>query len=142
MTLSSATRTPGKQLEDELNSSYGPGNEYYEDFCMLTKKGLQENWACKIELDGPRYRRSKLSLPCLETRFLSVTTIYMEGEAPGPNEEYSGQHHIHPYGEINCVIPIDQGAELKGMHGWRGPGWTSPGALSCRPLSSNLFADS
>ncbi|CAI4212745.1 unnamed protein product [Parascedosporium putredinis] len=41
-------------------------------------------------------------------------------------EEYSGQYHAHPYGEINCVIQIDAGAELRGMQGWQGAGWTSP----------------
>jgi hypothetical protein len=40
--------------------------------------------------------------------------------------EYSGQFHIHPYGEINAVIPLDDTAELKGMVDWQGAGWTSP----------------
>jgi hypothetical protein len=37
------------------------------------------------------------------------------------------QYHVHPYGEINCVVQIDESAELKGMKGWQGAGWTSPG---------------
>jgi hypothetical protein len=37
-----------------------------------------------------------------------------------------GQYHGHPYGELNMVIPIDAGAELKGLQGWQGPGWTAP----------------
>ena len=40
---------------------------------------------------------------------------------------YSGQHHGHPYGEINCVIPIDATAQLQGMQDWKGAGWTAPG---------------
>jgi hypothetical protein len=54
-------------------------------------------------------------------------------EAQGkPNEsegEYRGQYHAHPYGEINCVILLDETskAQLKGMQGWQGAGWTSPG---------------
>jgi hypothetical protein len=43
-------------------------------------------------------------------------------------EEYFGQYHAHPYGEINCVVQLDSSAELKGMQGWQGAGWTSPGA--------------
>jgi hypothetical protein len=35
-------------------------------------------------------------------------------------EEFSGQYHSHPYGEINCVVQIDENAELKGMQGWQG----------------------
>jgi len=42
-------------------------------------------------------------------------------------EEYSGQYHAHPYGEINCVVQLENSAELKGMQGWQGAGWTSPG---------------
>jgi hypothetical protein len=42
--------------------------------------------------------------------------------------EYRGQYHKHPYGEINCVIPLDDTAVLKGMSGWQGGGWTSPAA--------------
>jgi hypothetical protein len=42
-------------------------------------------------------------------------------------EEYSGQYHQHPDGEINCVVQVTPGAELKGMSGWQGEGWTSPG---------------
>ena len=28
--------------------------------------------------------------------------------------------------EINMVVPLDQGAMLKGLQGWQGPGWTAP----------------
>lgn len=73
-------------------------------------------------MDGPKYRRSKIKLPSAETRFFSLTTVYMESQ-----EEYSGQYHKHPYGEINCVVQIDKTAELKGMQGWQSAGWTSPG---------------
>jgi len=54
-------------------------------------------------------------------------------------DEYSGQYHKHPYGEINCVVQIDKTAELKGMQGWQGAGWTSPGAGTHHyPQVSNL----
>lgn len=44
----------------------------------------------------------------------------------GGEEDFKGQYHAHPYGEINCVVPIDEGAELRGLNGWMGKGWTSP----------------
>jgi hypothetical protein len=126
--------TPGSALEARLNSEYGPGHPIYEDFCTYIRRGVADNedWIAgpSTELDGPRYRRSKISLPCLENRFFSITAVYMDSrdESQGPDEVYSGQYHQHPYGEINCVIPIDTSAELKGMQGWQGAGWTSPGA--------------
>lgn len=114
--------TPGKDLEQRLNTEYGPGNPYYQDFCEYILQGLKEGWVAETKLDGDRYRRGKIALPSPETRFFSITTVYMDSE-----DVYSGQHHAHPYGEINCVVQIDKTAELKGMQGWQGAGWTSPG---------------
>jgi hypothetical protein len=115
-------RTPGKALESHLNANYGPSTAIYSDFCSLVLQGLQEGWVANIDIDGPKYRRSKIALPKAETRFMSITTVYMNSQ-----EEYRGQYHSHPYGEINCVVQLDQSAELMGMQGWQGAGWTSPG---------------
>jgi len=114
--------TPGKELEARLNREYGPGNPFYEDFCRYMRQGLKEGWVAKDELDGPKYRRGRIAAPLPESLYISITTVYMESQ-----EEYRGQYHAHPYGEINCVVQIDEGAELKGMQGWQGAGWTSPG---------------
>lgn len=65
-----------------------------------------------------------MSPPTEATRFCSVTTVYMA--TVGGEEDFKGQYHAHPYGEINCVVPIDEGAELRGLNGWMGKGWTSP----------------
>jgi hypothetical protein len=37
-----------------------------------------------------------------------------------------GQYHGHPYGELNLVVPLNDGAQLKGLQGWQGAGWTAP----------------
>ncbi|KAL2793708.1 hypothetical protein BJX66DRAFT_338601 [Aspergillus keveii] len=120
-----ADLTPGHELEKHLNENYGPGNPFYEDFCSLIRAGITNNegWVATDELDGPKYRRSRLLTPSERTRFFSITTVYMDSQA-----EFRGQYHLHPYGEINCVVQIDPSAELKGMSGWQGAGWTSPGA--------------
>ena len=76
----------------------------------------------QTELDGRKYRRGKIMLPASETRFFSITTVFMDSQ-----KQYAGQYHAHPYGEINCVVQIDETAELKGMQGWQGAGWTAPG---------------
>ncbi|KUJ07412.1 p-hydroxylaminobenzoate lyase [Mollisia scopiformis] len=115
--------TPGKDLEERLNKEYGPGNPLYDTMCACVRTGLKEGWVATTQLDGPKYRRSKVLLPSAETGYFSITTVYMDSQ-----EEYSGQYHVHPYGEINCVVQLDEGSELKGMQGWQGAGWTSPGA--------------
>jgi hypothetical protein len=72
--------TPGHELEAYLNANYGPGNPVYEDLCDLTRQGLEEGWVANFELDGAKYRRSKVLLPSAENRFFSITTVYMESE--------------------------------------------------------------
>ncbi|KAF2098404.1 hypothetical protein NA57DRAFT_77196 [Rhizodiscina lignyota] len=116
--------TPGHKTEAHLNENYGPGNPFYEDFCRLVRGGIEndEGWCATIPIDGQKYRRSKVSLPCEDTRFFSITTVYMDSQGV-----YRGQYHQHPYGEINCVIQLDETAELMGMQGWQKAGWTSPG---------------
>lgn len=117
-------RTPGKDLEATLNRDYGPGNTYYDDFCRLIRQALEndEGWVAVDEIDGPKYRRTRISPPSELNRHFSITTVYMDSQ-----EEYRGQYHLHPYGELNCVVQLDSSAELMGMSGWQGSGWTSPG---------------
>jgi len=114
--------TPGKDLEDRLNKEYGPGNPYYDDFCTFVRQGLTEGWVATTEVEGRKYRRGKIALPSAETRYFSITAVFMDSQ-----DEFSGQYHAHPYGEINCVVQLDESAELRGMQGWQGAGWTSPG---------------
>ncbi|KAH6716012.1 p-hydroxylaminobenzoate lyase [Leptodontidium sp. MPI-SDFR-AT-0119] len=117
--------TPGKALEEKLNRSYGPGTSFYDDISTYVRSGLHEGWLATTEIDGPNYRRSKICLPSAETRYFSITSVYMNSE-----DVYSGQYHAHPYGEINCVVQVEEEgsrAELMGMQGWQGAGWTSPG---------------
>jgi len=71
-----------------LNRYYGPGNAFYEDFCDLVKKGIDEGWAASGELDGPKYRRGRIALPCAETLFMSITTVFFDSK-----EVYAGQYH-------------------------------------------------
>ncbi|KAI0596179.1 p-hydroxylaminobenzoate lyase [Biscogniauxia sp. FL1348] len=136
--------TPGQALEARLNRDYGPGSATYSDLSTYIRQGLAEGWVAPTEIGGPRYRRGKIALPSASTRFFSITAVYMDASSSSSSsspeqeqeqEPLTGQYHAHPYGEINCVIPVDgekgegagAGAELEGMGGWRGAGWTSPG---------------
>ncbi|KAM4056598.1 p-hydroxylaminobenzoate lyase [Hirsutella rhossiliensis] len=127
-------RTPGQELEARLNRDFGPGNEFYQDFCRYIRQGLREGWVAETEITGPEYRRGKIALPSERTRYFSITTVYMESPEDGV---LRGEYHQHPYGEINCVVPVDTDddgkqkkkgrPELRGLQGWQGAGWTSPG---------------
>ncbi len=110
-------RTPGKDLEARLNKEYGPGNPYYEDLCRYVRQGLEEGWVAQTEISGPKYRRGKITLPTAETRYFSITTVYMESQ-----DEFRGQYHAHPYGEINCVVQVRQDRRAEGDAGMAGRG--------------------
>ncbi|MFD9688981.1 DUF4863 family protein [Kitasatospora sp. NPDC001309] len=118
-------RTAGKELETWLNTTYGPDSELHTDLSKLVKQGLEEGWAANVEIDGPHYRRSVIEPPSERTEYFSITAVYMNSVPV-----YRGQFHQHPYGEINMVVPIDAGAELRGPHGWQGAGWTAPAPAS------------
>lgn len=43
------------------------------------------------------------------------------------NERYGeGSQLYQDLARLNLVVPLDKGAELKGLQGWQGPGWTAP----------------
>ena len=56
----------------------------------------------------------------------SMAPKAFDEEDPATEHVMQGDYHGHPYGEINFVVPVDPTAELKGLNGWSGPGWTAP----------------
>jgi hypothetical protein len=124
--------TPGAAMEIWLNETYGPQSAIYQDLARLIRLGVSEGWAANQEVDGPNYRRSRIHEPTQETFHFSITAVFMDSKDPRTsrdeheNDVLRGQFHGHPYGELNMVIPLDEGAELKGLQGWQGPGWTAP----------------
>ncbi|KAJ6523388.1 p-hydroxylaminobenzoate lyase [Mycena vulgaris] len=123
-----ANLTPGKSLEAKLNREYGPSSETYQQLSELALRGLRDGWLANEEIAGPAYRRSRIRAPSEEQSWLSITAVYMESEG---EQVFAGQYHAHPYGEINCSIPVlgtGSKPELEGLDGfWVGRGWTCPG---------------
>ena len=114
-------KTPGKELQLWLNATYGPATALYKDLARLITDGVNDGWAANIEVSGPAYRRSKIQAPTAELNYFSITAVYMNSV-----ERLRGQYHLHPYGELNLVVPLDPGAVLAGPLGWQGAGWTAP----------------
>lgn len=124
--------TPSAELEKWLNEAYGPSTPLYKDLARLIRLGVEEGWAANQEVSGPDYRRSRIVEPSPETFHFSITAVFMNSKTPqafpddGDEDILRGQYHGHPYGELNLVVPIDEGAELRGLQGWQGAGWTAP----------------
>ena len=124
--------TPGVEMERWLNAKYGPESPLYRDLSRLIKLGVEEGWAAREEIAGTNYRRSRILAPVPETFHFSITAVYMNSRdarafADGHADRVlRGDYHGHPYGELNLVAPIDESAQLKGLQGWQGAGWTAP----------------
>ncbi|MCC8951547.1 hypothetical protein ACVMIH_005855 [Bradyrhizobium sp. USDA 4503] len=124
--------TPSAAMERWLNETYGEDSALYQDLARLIKMGVEEGWAANQEVEGPNYRRSRILEPVPETFQFSITAVYMNSTDPrrfkdeDDHDVLRGQYHGHPYGELNLVVPLDKGAQLKGLQGWQGPGWTAP----------------
>ena len=124
--------TPGAEMEKWLNEKYGKNSVLYKDLARLIKLGIEEGWVANQDIDGSNYRRSRILEPSPETFHFSITAVYMNSRAArrfkdgDDGEILRGQYHGHPYGELNLVVPLDEGAELRGLQGWQGPGWTAP----------------
>ena len=115
-------RTAGGPLEEWLNRVHGPGTPVYDDLAAIITAGVTDGWAATDEVDGPHYRRGRIASPQERLEWFSITAVYMDSV-----ENFRGQYHQHPYGEINMVVPLTPGATLMGPNGWQGPGWTAPG---------------
>ncbi|MFQ3556592.1 DUF4863 family protein [Streptomyces gramineus] len=115
-------RTAGGQLENWLNANYGLGSDLYRDLARIVTDGVREGWAANAELDGPKYRLSRIAEPEEALHYFSVTAVYMNSVEP-----YRGQYHQHPYGVLSLIVPLNFGARLMGPNGWSGAGWTAPG---------------
>jgi hypothetical protein len=122
-------QTTGPAFEQWLNTKYGIESELYKDLARLITLGVQEGWAADTEVAGPRYRRSRLAAPHEQTHFFSVTAVLLDSTDStqnNPEGSLRAGHHLHPYGEINLAVPLDQGAALAGPNGWCHGGWTAP----------------
>lgn len=121
--------TPGTEVEVWLNSRYGPDSSLYKDLAALVKAGVEEGWAANVEIQGRKYRRSRIAEPSGETFHLSITAVYMDStdnDQGNPEGSFRGDYHSHPYGEFNMVIALNEGAALAGPNGWCHGGWTAP----------------
>jgi Domain of unknown function (DUF4863) len=121
--------TTGADVEQWLNTKYGVASELYKKLARLITLGVQEGWAADVEIAGPRYRRSRVAAPCADTFFFSITAVLLDSTdnaQDNPEGSFRAGYHMHPYGEFNLVVPLDEGAALAGSNGWCHGGWTAP----------------
>lgn len=108
-------RAPNRALQDWLNQHYGAGSPQYAALRDAVASGVEQGWLCERENGGIRWGRVFEASEALGG--CSVDVVQMK--------DIAGPHHSHPQGEIDLILPIDEGAEFDGHPaGWcvYGPG--------------------
>lgn len=97
------------QLDQWLNTEHGTQSATYRALRASCETGVAEGWLCQREGGGVRYGR--IFKPSDELHGYSVDVVDMT--------DIAGPHHVHPLGEIDLVMPMDEGATFDG----RPAGW-------------------
>src|SRR5664279_1505980 len=91
-------------LDAWLNTTHGVGSAAYERLKQSCEAGVAAGWLCEREGGGLRYGRIFKPEPDLSG--FSVDVVDMK--------DIAGPHHAHPNGEIDLIIPMDDGAQFDG----------------------------
>jgi len=111
-------------LDAWLNAEHGAGSASYAQLKQSCEQGVAEGWLCNREGGGLRYGR--IFKPAEDLNGFSVDVVDMK--------DIAGPHHAHPNGEIDLIMPIDDGALFDG----RPAGWlVCPPGSAHRPTVTN-----
>ena len=118
LTVQLVGRPLDANLDAWLNAEHGVGSGTYQRLKESCEAGVAAGWLCDREGGGIRYGR--IFKPEPDLHGFSVDVVDMQ--------DIAGPHHAHPNGEIDLIMPIDDGAEFDG----RPAGW-----LVCPPGSAH-----
>ncbi|MEO6322622.1 MAG: DUF4863 family protein [Polaromonas sp.] len=118
LTAQLAGRPLDADLDAWLNAEHGVESPSYRQLKQSCMTGVAEGWLCEREGGGIRYGR--IFKPADDLHGFSVDVVDMK--------DIAGPHHAHPLGEIDLIMPLDEGAQFDG----RPAGW-----LVCPPGSAH-----
>lgn len=123
LTIQLAGRPLDTALDTWLNAEHGVGSSTYTRLKQSCEAGVAAGWLCDREGGGIRYGR--IFKPAPDLHDFSVDVVDMQNIA--------GPHHAHPNGEIDLIMPLDDGAQFDG----RPAGWlVCPPGTAHRPTVS------
>jgi hypothetical protein len=104
-----AGRSIDASLDAWLNAEHGAQSDTYRHLTQACRRGVEEGWLADREHGGIRYGRIFKADDDLHG--FSVDVVDMN--------DIAGPHHVHPNGEIDLIMPIDDDARFDGRHaGW------------------------
>jgi len=104
-----AGQTLDSQLDARLNAEVPAGGAEFNKIFEACQDAIAAGWMCNREAGGIRFGR--VIKPSDAIHGFSVDVVVMD--------ECKGPHHRHPNGEIDMIMPLDEGAKFDG----RGKGW-------------------
>lgn len=124
LTTQLAGRPLDAGLDAWLNAEHGTESATYRQLKQTCMAGVAEGWLCEREGGGVRYGR--IFKPTDALHGFSVDVVDMA--------DIAGPHHTHPLGEIDLIMPLDEGAQFDGHPA----GWlVCPPGSAHRPTVSN-----
>ena len=96
-------------LAADLNQQFPPESDTFKALAAACREGVRDGWLANRGEETLRWGR--VIKPSAATQDYSVDVVRMT--------EIAGPHHAHPKGEIDLVLPIDDGAKFDG----HGEGW-------------------
>ncbi len=118
LTAQISDRPLDADLDRWLNTEHGPHSASYADLRASCEAGVAQGWLANREGGGLKYGR--IFKPADELHGFSVDVVDMK--------DVAGPHHVHPEGEIDLIMPLDEGATFDD----RPAGW-----LVCPPGSAH-----
>ena len=118
LTAQIAGRPLDAGLDAWLNHEHGAGSATYQALKSACEAGVAAGWLANREGGGIKYGR--IFKPADDLHGFSVDVVDMQ--------DIAGPHHVHPTGEIDLIMPVDDGARFDG----RPAGW-----LVCPPGSAH-----
>ena len=102
-------RALDEQLEEHLNSAFGPGSDDFQSLGALCAEGEADGWLMAREAGGIKFGRPVK--PGTDAGSFSVDVVRMKN--------VKGPHHIHITGEIGAIFPLEGDAKFDGKpEGW------------------------
>lgn len=96
-------------LQRWLNTTHGAGSPVFAQLQASCEAGVKDGWLCQREAGGLKYGR--IFKPADGLNGFSVDVVDMC--------DVAGPHHVHPTGEIDLIMPLDDTAQFDG----HGAGW-------------------
>ncbi len=118
LTAQIAGRPLDADLDRWLNTEHGAQSTTYAQLRASCEAGVKDGWLADREGGGIKYGR--IFKAAEDLHGFSVDVVDMK--------DIAGPHHVHPEGEIDLIMPLDEAATFDG----RPAGW-----LVCPPGSAH-----